>query len=218
MAGRLERGKAGTLRCGEAGPGGCFAAGLDQDFFDHADRGEDLVERHRPEVADAEDLAGELALASSNDELASLELAVERFPVQPVRNANTGHGLGGNGEIGEELETESLEARSGRCGARGVAREDRLLPLLLHVLQRHVQLEHDRDGRGPRRLPVALAVTMLGEIQIEAGHPRGPGRLPGPLGQARQGNARRRHPALLAAGYDDVEAPRVLLEWDGTDA
>ena len=48
------------------------------------ERAEDLLERDRAEVAEAEDLAGQLALAAGEDDAAALDLAVERLPVEVV--------------------------------------------------------------------------------------------------------------------------------------
>ena len=50
-------------------------------------RAEDLLERDRPEVAEPEDLAGQLALAAGEDDAAPLDLAVERLPVEAVGDA-----------------------------------------------------------------------------------------------------------------------------------
>ena len=116
---------------------------------------EDLLERHRAEVAEPEDLAGQLALPAGQHEAAPLELAVERLPVEAVGHGRRGHGPRGVARVGEQLEAERGQASPGRRGARLVAREDPLGPLLAHEAQALVDLVDDRDRRRERRLPVA---------------------------------------------------------------
>ena len=61
----------------------CSSATISSD----ADRAEDLLDRDRAEVAEPEDLAGQLALAAGEDDAAALDLAVERLPVEAVGDA-----------------------------------------------------------------------------------------------------------------------------------
>ena len=78
---RLE---GGDLRRGHRGARADRATGAERDDLERADRAEDLFERHRAEVAEPEDLAGQLALAAGEDDAAPLDLAVERLPVEVV--------------------------------------------------------------------------------------------------------------------------------------
>jgi hypothetical protein len=75
-------------------------------------------------VAQPEDLAGQLALATGQHEAPALELAVERLPVEVVRDDRGSDGLGGMSRIGEQLEAEGLQPCPRRRGARLVAGED----------------------------------------------------------------------------------------------
>src|SRR4029079_3681132 len=82
---------------------------------------ESLFERHRPEMAEPEDVAGQLALSAGQDDAASLDLAIERLPVEVVRDSRCGDGLRRMARIGEQLEAESGQPGAGGCGARLVA-------------------------------------------------------------------------------------------------
>ena len=59
-------------------------------------------------------------------------------------------------------------------------------------------------------LDLGLAGALPVEVEARRGRPRGA--LPGARRDAREGQARRAHQRLLAAGHDDVEAPCVGLE------
>ena len=52
-------------------------------------------------MPDPEDLAGQLALPAGEDHPAPLDLAVERLPVETLRDDRAGHGPGGEALIGE---------------------------------------------------------------------------------------------------------------------
>src|SRR5207249_3114948 len=99
---------AGTLSGGDAGAGRHRPAELEQPLLDHAEASQDLVERDRAQVADPEDLAGQPALAPGNDELAALELGVERLPVEVVREVHAGHGLGCVSRLREQVEAQRV--------------------------------------------------------------------------------------------------------------
>ena len=80
------------------------ATGPDRDELERAHRAEDLLERDRAEMAQPEDLAGQLALAAGQDEAAALELAVERLPVEVVGDERRGDRLRRVARVGEQLE------------------------------------------------------------------------------------------------------------------
>ena len=82
------RGRRPTPRARPGGPTST-RAGLER-----RDRAEDLVDGHRAEVAETEDLAGELALAAGEDHAAPLDLAVEGLPVEALGDPGRGHGVG----------------------------------------------------------------------------------------------------------------------------
>ena len=78
--------------------------------------------------------------------------------------------------------------------------------------------EEHADCRRPRRLTGGQRLARLGQVEVEARHRRRLVALPGTLRHADHGQARWRHPALLRAGGDDVEAPSVGVEGHRTQA
>ena len=84
QAERLERGDLGR---GDRGARADRPAEPDRRELEDAHRAQDLLDRHRPEVAEPEDLAGQLALTAGEDQPAPLELGVERLPVEVVGDA-----------------------------------------------------------------------------------------------------------------------------------
>ena len=168
-------------------------------------------------MAEPEDLPGELALAAGQDQAASLELRVERLPVEVVRDERRGHRLRGVALVGEELEAERGEPGARCGGADLVAGEDVLLALGLHEPQALVDLEDDRDRGRERRLPVCRGVPVRPQVEIEARHRRRLHRRPAARRGGDHRQARCGHPGLLRAGHDHVDAPRVHLERDGAE-
>ena len=121
------------------------------------ERAEDLLERDGAQVADAEDLAGELALTARQHDAAPLDLGVEGLPVEAI-----GHGRGRDRPrvvalVGEQLEAERRQAGAGGGGTCLVPGEDRRRALVLHEPEALVDLVDDRDRRRPRRLPSVAA-------------------------------------------------------------
>ena len=160
---------------------------------------------------------GELALAAGEDQAASLELRVERLPVEAVRDQRRGHRLRGVARIGEELEAQRGEPGARCGGADLVAGEDVLLALGPHEPQALVDLEDDRDRRRERRLAVCRGVAMRPQVEVEARHRRRLHRGPAARGGGDHRQTRCGHPGLLRAGDDHVDAPRVHLERDGAE-
>ena len=70
----------------------------------HADRAEDLVERDRTPGGRSGRSCRQLALPARQDELAALELGVERLPLEVVGDARGRHRRGCEALIGEQLE------------------------------------------------------------------------------------------------------------------
>src|SRR6185312_4345897 len=115
-----------------------------------------------------EDLAGQLALATGEDDAVRLDRAVERLPVVAVRQLRRGDRLRGEARVGEQLEAERLEAGPRRRGARLVAGEDRVLALGLHQAETLVDLVDDRDRRGEGRLAGRGRLAVGPDVEIEA--------------------------------------------------
>ena len=178
---------------------------------------EDLVERHRAEMADPEDEPVELRLPAGHDELARLERGVEGLPVESLGQPGACDGLGRMGRIGEPAEAQGIEARAGRGGTGGVAGEDGLGPLRVHQAHRDIELEQDAERRRERGLAGGHALAIEPGVEVEARHLRGLDRLPGARGEAQERHPGRGHPALLGAADRDVDAPGVLLERDGAE-
>ena len=106
------RTRAATSACwaaATAAPGWTSRPVLDRRLLEHADRGQDVVRRHRAEVAEPEDPALELALAAGEHEPVPLEGAVERLPVE---------GLGDPGR-GDRLRGDRVRPRGARTRAPG---------------------------------------------------------------------------------------------------
>ena len=129
---------------------------LERGFLDDADRVEDLAEGHRAEVADPEDVPGDLALAAGQDDAARLDRPVERLPVEPLGDPGGRDRPRGEALIGEQLEAERLETgpRGGRAGL--VAGEDPGRRLALHELEALVDLVDDGERRRPRGLALGV--------------------------------------------------------------
>ncbi len=106
---------AATWAAATAAPGPDRAPGRDRRELERAHRAEDLLDRDRAEVAEPEDLAGQLALAAGQDEAAPLELAVERLPVEVVGHDGRGDRLRGDGA---GRRTARSRGRSGRPATR----------------------------------------------------------------------------------------------------
>src|SRR5262245_18564477 len=88
---RLQR---RDLRCGDRRARTDVAPEGERDELERTDRADDLLEGHRAEVAEPKDLAGQLALATGEDDAALLELAVEGLPVEAVRHLGRRDGSG----------------------------------------------------------------------------------------------------------------------------
>jgi len=168
-------------------------------------------------MADPEDQPLELPLAAGDDEAPQLELAVVGLPVEILGNPCRRDRLRGMGGVGKEREPESQEARASRRGARRVAGEDGGGRLLLHQAQAFVDLVQDGNGRRPGRLAAGRTLTGAPQIEVEARHPRRLHGRPGALGDGREGHAGGAHPRLLRTGDDEVQAPGIHREGDGTE-
>ncbi len=142
-----------------------------------ADRAEDLLERDRAEVAEPEDLAGQLALPAGEHDTAPLDLGVERLPVEVVGHDGGGDRARRDARIGEQLEAERGQAGAGRRGTRRVPGEDVLGALGGHQPDALVDLVDDRDRRRPRRLAVGVRVAVGPQVEVD---PRQRSRSPSP--------------------------------------
>ena len=92
-------------------------------------------------------------------------------------------------------------------------------PSALHQPEALVDLEDDGDRRRPRRLAVGLRVAVEPQVEVEARHRRRLHRRPRPRAEAATiARPGARHPRLLRAGHDDVDAPGVHLERHGAEA
>ena len=80
--------------------------------------------------------------------------------------------------------------------------------------ERLPKLEHQRDRRRPGRLAGLHRALRPPQIEVHARRGAAVLRLPGALAHAHEGEPGRDHPALLRAGHDHVEAPRVRLDRD----
>ncbi len=209
---------AATCAAATAEPGRTVRPTAERRELEAAHRPQDLLDRDRSEMAEPEDLAGQLALAAGQDQAAPLELAVERLPVEVVGNEGGRDRLRGVGRVGEELEAERLETGARCRRARLVAGEDVLGALEAHQPDALVDLVDHGDGRRPRRLTGRVAVAMGTQVEVDPRHGRGLHRGPGALRGRDHGQTRRGHEGLLRAGHDDVDAPRVHLERDGAQA
>ena len=89
--------------------------------------------------------------------------------------------------------------------------EDVLDALVQELPQRDVELDDEAYRRGPRRLGRVLLVGLPGRrpVEVIARHPRLFVHPHGPLANAHESQARRRHERLLRAGDDDVDSPLV---------
>ncbi len=118
----------------------------------------------------------------------------------------------------QELEAERHETGADGGAHGGVALPDLGQGLLLHHLEGHVELEHHGDGGRPGRLARLGAGLVGGQVEVELGHLRHGRGLPGARRDRDEGEPGRDHPGLLRAADDDVEAPGVGLERNGTKA
>ena len=117
--------------------------------------------------------------------------------------------------IGQQLEAERGQPGPGRGRTRLVPGEDVLGALGVHQPDPLVDLVDDGDGRGPRGLALGMALAMHPQVEVDAWRGRGLHRGPGTLRGGDHRQTGRRHPGLLRAGDDDVDAPGVHLERDG---
>ena len=171
---------------------------------------------HRAEVAEPEDLAGELALAAGQDQAARLSALLNAFQSRPsgiaavtVRDAKRGSA---NSSKPSAVRPARAAAAQASCRAKIASAPS------AHQAEALVDLVHDGDRRRPRRLALGVRLAVAAQVEVEAGHRRGLHRRPGPLRRRDHRQARRRHPGLLRAGHDHVDAPRVHLERDGAQA
>ena len=209
--------RAARCAAATAAPGSTARPCCERHDLERAERAEDLLDRDRAEVAQPEDLAGELALSAGEDHAAPLDLGVEGLPVEPVGDVGGRDRARGVAGIGEQLEPERLESGPRRRGTGLVPGEDRGGALVLHQPQALVDLVDDGDGRGERRLALGRGVAMRAEVEVE---PRHRGRLHRAPGPRRGGDHRQPgsgHPGLLRAGHDDIDAPGIHLERDGAE-
>ena len=103
------------------------------------------------------------------------------------------------------------QPRPGHRLAGRMAREH-AVTLGLHQPQALVHLVHDRDRGRPRGLARCRRVAVALEVEVEARHPRALARRPGAGPDGGHRHPRGRHPGLLRAGDDEVEAPLVHRE------
>ena len=112
----------------------------------------------------------------------------------------------------EQLEAEVLHGVAHPLGGAAVALPDCLETLLLQQLKGAFELEEQRDGRCPGRLPGLERLLRAAEVEVDARRRASLLRLPRLLAHADEGEPRRDHPALLRAGDHDVELPSVRLD------
>ena len=145
------------------------------------DRAEDLLERHRAEVAEPEDLAGQLALAAGQDEAAALDLAVERLPVEAVGDLR-----GGDRPRRVAAGRRRARSRAPRGPARAAAAHASWrAKIAVGALRRSSAAGPRRPGRRPRspastasrRRPCASRCGA--QVEVEARHRRRLHRRPG---------------------------------------
>ena len=100
---------------------------LEHHLLEHAEHGQDVVDVDVAEMADAQRLPGELALAAGDHEVALEQGAVERLPVHAVGQPRVRDGRREMGRVGEEPVAERLQPGAGRRRdgrmARGKPRE-----------------------------------------------------------------------------------------------
>src|ERR1035437_8909008 len=112
-------------------------------------------------MPDPEDLALQRPLATGNDKAKLAELAVESFPVEPLRDPGAGNGIRRVGRICQKLESEGRQACPDSGAHSGVPPPNLGQRLLLDEVKSDVELEHDRHGWCPRRL-AGLGAGLVG--------------------------------------------------------
>src|SRR6185369_11580231 len=128
---------------------------------------EDVLDGHRAEMAEAEDLPGQLALPAGEDDAVPLDLPVVRLPVATLAEPGRRDGLGGEGGVREQLEPEGRQAGPGGGGAGRMSGEDLLLAFLEHQTEALVDLVDDGDRRRERGLAGRGRLPMAPEIEVE---------------------------------------------------
>ena len=182
-----------------------------------ADLRRDVEDVEPADVAEAEDLPLQLALAvGDRDPEAVADAADDVAGVDAGRRANRRHDGAPILVRREQLEPERLHARPRRPAEPDVAVERSLQTLLEQEVERDVEPGHERDGQRDRRVERLLGLARPLPVEVEARRRSGSGQRG--LGDGCKAEAGRRHECLLRAGDDDVEAPRIRLAGDGAEA
>src|SRR2546423_7995733 len=176
--------------------------------LERAEEGHDVLQRHEPEVGDADELSFHLALATGDDRVVVVaQDANEIARIDSCGWAERRDGRRCIAFIGEELQVDGLEAAARRAGELAMAADDRLEPFLRHEAERLLERDEDVDRRRGRRLRFFECGLIRCEVEVRLRKVGLLVRLPRARAHGHHRDTGRSTPGLLRCGDADVDAP-----------